>query len=398
MRDLYTELLTFIKEHTDWQNILKNAPYYVNVTKCPYINENLYMLGYTNTSDFAEPLVRACRGSVISLEDPNNPKMVCAPFYKFGNYGESYCDTIDWSTAMVLDKIDGQLMKLFCYKNKWYWVTNKGWDVTLPINGAIPSEFIEPETDGKTTYWDLIEYVLLSKFKSVDELYTTLDKDVTYMFELCGPKNRIICNYPKTKLVFLGARNKITHQEILPEVECTNNKCLAKFDLPEIFDLHDILTVQAQLAKYDDTSKEGVVIRDVAFNRVKIKCEHYLFLKYLKGDNLFTPDGILKHIKEGCSDDLGAGFPEVRPMVDSVFAEYMKAVKKVESLYKLAKAKYMTYLEAENPRREYAAWVKTQGNLQRILFEGLKDIPADPEKMLTQMDYNTLCKFNTMEF
>ena len=75
------------------------------------------MFSYSQfVSDFTNPIVKACRGSIVSIEN-DVPYMVCTPFYKFGNYGENYTDEIDWESAVVRDKVDGCLIKLFNYKS-----------------------------------------------------------------------------------------------------------------------------------------------------------------------------------------------------------------------------------------------------------------------------------------
>ncbi|MDR1158299.1 MAG: hypothetical protein LBK75_08390 [Oscillospiraceae bacterium] len=53
-------------------------------------------------SDFMQPLVRECRGVILDESDEYRP--VCVPFFKFGNYGESYVPDIDWSSAVVQEE------------------------------------------------------------------------------------------------------------------------------------------------------------------------------------------------------------------------------------------------------------------------------------------------------
>lgn len=95
------ELEKFIKEHSDWKELLQQESY------CILMNEDddYVLLKYNQIqSDFNLPIVRECRGVILYKR---TLEVVCRPFDKFGNYGEGYCPEIDWSTARVQEKIDG---------------------------------------------------------------------------------------------------------------------------------------------------------------------------------------------------------------------------------------------------------------------------------------------------
>ena len=95
------ELLKFIESNTDWKEKIQLEPYCVKVDE----DEHYVILKYDQIhSDFNIPLVRECRGIIITKD---THEVVCHPFDKFGNYGEGYCPEIDWATARVQQKIDG---------------------------------------------------------------------------------------------------------------------------------------------------------------------------------------------------------------------------------------------------------------------------------------------------
>src|SRR6185312_17211633 len=69
---------------------------------------NLVSLKYNQIeSPMHEPIVQECRGMVVNT---TTGKVLAHPYNKFWNYGEHLADTIDWSTARVLEKLDGSLM------------------------------------------------------------------------------------------------------------------------------------------------------------------------------------------------------------------------------------------------------------------------------------------------
>ena len=162
------KVLEFIKAHKDnWEDLLSDAPYYLKISRDVVFNHNLIMLKYNQLdSDFNDEMVRECRGLIID-EDSLEP--ISVPFFKFGNYGESYCPEIDWESAVILEKRDGSLIK----------VVKLGEDYLISTNGCIDAFKAEMQED------------LLCPYKSYGELFmeaigdrlSLLDEGKTYMFE-----------------------------------------------------------------------------------------------------------------------------------------------------------------------------------------------------------------------
>lgn len=78
-------------------------------------------MNYLPGSDFSDPVVQEARGIII---DAANADVVCWPFRKFGNWFETYADEIDWRSAVVQEKIDGSIIKLYFWNGEWRWATN----------------------------------------------------------------------------------------------------------------------------------------------------------------------------------------------------------------------------------------------------------------------------------
>lgn len=388
MSNSFSTLLNFIKDNKTWKEDLEQAPYCIKVKQCSFINEKgelcypeLYMLSYNMLeSTFSEEIVRCCRGSIVSVEDLSNPKMICAPFYKFFNYGESNCAEIDWNSARVLEKVDGILIKLFNYKNKWIWVTNNGWDINQDCPTSLCSSFIEEETKNMKLFGELKDYALeyaLGKEK-VNAFTDALSKDYTYMFELISPKNRIICDYPNTRLIFLGARSIYNYKEKTTEELKEICPILKSFRSPDKFDLKNMDEVLDLCNSYKDAFHEGVVIVDKDFNRIKIKCEYYLSLKGLKGEIGFTDQKIFESLKSGSIDDAIGAFPELIPQTERVKKTYIQFKNKIENFCKEGLDKYIEFLnetsDVKCAKKLYAEWVfKTNTKYQRLLFEAIKE-------------------------
>ena len=112
----------FIEQHSDWEKLLQEKPYCMTISRDKMFGRNLVMLKYSQIdSDFKNEIVRECRGLILD-EDTFEP--VCVPFFKFGNYGESYCPEIDWKSCWVGEKLDGSLIKIVRIGNNLLWSTN----------------------------------------------------------------------------------------------------------------------------------------------------------------------------------------------------------------------------------------------------------------------------------
>lgn len=400
---LYNVLLDFIRSHLDWQDILAMPPYDLRIKQCPFADEKgnllypeLYMLSYNQlSSDFHNPIVRACRGCIISVENPKQPSMVCTPFYKFGNYGESYCDDIDWESANVLEKVDGCLIKYFVYKDTPFWVTNNGWNIDVEFANTMPV----PTSTSATpkTYQDLITIALQQKFGKEVDIYTIfkdLPEGYTYMFELISPYNRVICDYSNTDLIFLGMRNINTYEENSPYKEISN--ILQAFKTPIQYDMKGLTPQQIKevVDQIEDNQHEGVVVCDKAFHRIKIKSKHYMFLKYLKGEVGFTPNRLLSFYKEGQCDDLLVGFPELETNLNVVINTYNQVVKILTELQQIGADKYtllLTMVDKREAKKQYAAWVLNEyENYSKYLFDITKEKPFGIEKLISNLNWEDL--------
>jgi hypothetical protein len=112
--DSWDYLTNFIKKnrHTFEEDLTK-APYCIKV-KRRQDRPNLVMFKYSQfESDFTNPIVRCCRGSVYDIQEDGTVRPYLMPFFKFSNYGENGADPIDWNhTLYVRDKLDGSLLKL----------------------------------------------------------------------------------------------------------------------------------------------------------------------------------------------------------------------------------------------------------------------------------------------
>ncbi|MDR0232202.1 MAG: hypothetical protein LBI82_08805 [Dysgonamonadaceae bacterium] len=191
------KLSEFIRENIDWEEQLSKEPYSIRIKRA----DGFIIFFYRADSDFHIDVVKECRG--IILDETDDYKPVCVPFFKFGNYGESYADDIDWSTARVIEKMDGSLIKLWCHKDIWH----------VSTNNTIDAESARTDND-EDTFMNVFQRAWMCTGKQFSEL----NPDYTYMFELVSPQTRVVIPYTETKLYHTGTRDINTLQELLVDI------------------------------------------------------------------------------------------------------------------------------------------------------------------------------------
>lgn len=329
-------VLNLMNENKNWKEVLSNAPYNIIIKE----DGDYVLLKYNQlNSDFSNPIVRECRGSIFRLED-DEWICVCRAFDKFGNYGEDYVPEIDWNTAAVMEKIDGSLMKLWYDRNEWH----------LSTNGTI-NAFAAPLGDYDITFGDYFVECLTISF---EDFVSMLSKDYCYMFEMVGSKNHVVINYDKAKLYGLGQRNMKTMKETVysgPADEWVNIYLPARYNMSN---MDDVLKVAAALSK----DEEGFVVRDGNFNRVKVKSPEYLIAARLMNNGMVTRKRMMEILLEDKQDDFLTYCPQYKEEFKNLFTDFVTLWKDV--LGDSYEVRNNTTYYLEMPRKEYAEYVSTK--------------------------------------
>jgi hypothetical protein len=387
--DSWEYLTNFIKKNPDsFEEELAKPPYSVKVKRHPQ-RPNLVMFKYSQfESDFTDPVVRCCRGSVYDIREDGTVKPYLMPFFKFSNYGENGADPIDWNGALFIrDKLDGSLLKLLKEPDgNDLWTTNGSFDVNVEVPELLPAKN-EEHLPPPYTFASLRDYAL----RGHEEEIKRLPLDWTFMFELTSPYNRIIVPYRETKLFFLGCRD--AHGvERNPEWAAKNFGMT--FETPQVFHLKNLDEVIEYCHAVDGDDREGVVVQDEHFNRVKIKTDYYRSLFYLKGEDHFSDERIFFAIKQGSIDDAIVAWPEIRPRTDEITAEWIGFRNSVNALCEKANDYYQDcrreYYDQKEAKKRYAMFVMERyHSLSSFLFEAIKE-NADLETLFNKIEYKEL--------
>ena len=299
------ELLNFLNKHKGKDGIgyLQMTPYSLTVKQ----DGEYFLFKYNQfDSDFSEKIVREARGSIFRIDENGKWICVCRPFDKFFNYGEPWADEIDWSTAVVEEKIDGSLMKMWYDKGEWH----------LSTNGTIDA-FKCFQDEGVMSFGVIFERAL---GRPIEQLSWFLNKEWTYMFELTSPETRVVVPYGDG-VYFLAARDNKTgeyHYE-LPFVYIHENKMnlYAPNASTGLRSLEDVIATAQKL----DHLHEGFVVCVGYGRRIKVKSPEYLRAAHLAMKGFVEKSDIVEMMKAGVLDDFLAYFPDYAPMVAGVISD-----------------------------------------------------------------------------
>lgn len=290
-------LLEFIQNNPDWEKLLSEKPYSLSIKRDgEYI---LFMYSQID-SDFSNPIVQECRGITFHEE---TWKCVSMRFKKFFNVQEVNASQIDWSTASVQEKLDGSLVSLW-YHNGWHISTNGTIDarkasLQMPVT---VNDYHKPLEN----YYDLFIYAT-KKINDAEWIYN-LNENHCYMFELVSPYNKIVVPYQETEIYHIGTRDMTTLWEEHVNIGVKKPKIYSLKTLNECLEAAEKLPF----------SKEGWVVVDSYFNRVKIKGSQYVIYHYLKGNGVVTKSKILNLIRTNGQDDFKSVFPEYKETIERI--------------------------------------------------------------------------------
>lgn len=299
-------VVSFIKNHSDWKELLTTEPYYIQIKR----KDSLVMFNYTQGASQPCEIVNECRGLI--LDESDDFKVIRYGFYRFYNFCEPGAAKVDIDSLQVLEKIDGSLIMIYWYENRWHISTRATFDCD---NTPTPCD--ENDTFGRL--------VRLALFKQNVELYS-LDKDYTHCFELVSPKTRVIINYPETKLYYLMSRNNNTYEEAMLDIGVEKPRTYDFFIYParhSKLTIDRVLEMMHQQASEQNGAKfEGFVCVDKYGNRVKVKNDDWVRIHILHANGKITEQSSLELIFYGEYDEFVSYFPEFNDRIMSYSDKY----------------------------------------------------------------------------
>ena len=305
----------FIKAHDNWRDLLSAEPYNLKISD----DDGFVLFKYNQiASDFSQEICKEARGLI--LDSQNDFRVVRYAFKKFFNIDEGYAAHIDWDTAVASEKIDGSIMSVWYARGKWH----------LSTNGTIDAFKAELSGIGPyKNFGELFESVLpLSTFENHP-------KDVCWTFELVSPYNKVVIDYPETKVYLLSVR----FMNCLAELDYDRISFYAEklgVAYPQFYYMNDEAGFR-KLVEDMPEGHEGVVVRDQHNERVKIKTLLYFQMHKAKNNGVITLERIVDLIRANDHYEFLSYFPEytdvfnhVKHQLDTVDARKEKIVQDVK--------------------------------------------------------------------
>jgi hypothetical protein len=291
----------FLKEGGTIEHLISH-PYFLNVREEETENGmKVWVIDYDQiNSPRFDPLCDSCRGIVVCQK---TNEVVCWPFNRFYNAGEGSPaeKNFDWTTPLTVSKEDGSLIKVYYFDGKWR-IATRG---TAFGSNCIYNLIGEEST---ITFHNLFLRALgISDSEFQDGCEECFIRGETILFELCTKENKVVTSYEKDTVFFLGLREVDGFEGYLIENFLWNVK------FPEVFAL-DTIDHVIEAAESLDNLKEGFVVRDVNFNRIKVKSSIYVIAHHTKGNGL-TPKRAVDLVLTNEYHEFISYFPEYEEMI-----------------------------------------------------------------------------------
>ena len=321
------------------------------VNETPNWTGNLLIYNYTQKCQFSkawDDVTMMCRGLIV---DAISKEIVAQPFKKFFNIEEHVAKglPIPDEAPYILKKLDGSLGIL-------YWNEGKPWIAT---RGSFKSEQAIWATD-----W-LRENIDCSKF----------DKNLTYLFEIIIPWNKIVVNYNFSGLILIDVLN--THTGL----RGTKVPIPKELRTVEYYESKDGQTSYEQLKKLNTPNEEGFVLfYPTTELRLKIKFEDYVKLhKIITG---LSEIGIWEMMEEGKNPSFTDIPDEMFERIGGVMKTIVSEFSYIEGVAQHNFNEVMTVL-GKNPSRKDIAFFFQRRDNPSILFAMLDG--KDYKKIIWQM-------------
>ena len=367
---------------------LEDEPFNLNIT----IKDALVLLKYNQfNSDFSNEIVKECRGLIL---EKDTWKVVCHPFHKFFNVGESNAyQGINLAESISFEKIDGSIIKIYFYNDEWLIATNGTIDARDATN-----------MDG-ISFRDLFFDVISSD--EFEDLTNNFDRENTYLFEIIHPAIQIIVDYDnKKELVFIGMiKNESDTDEIVDYDILGIRKKMEKIfgelgiRYPRVFDMSKITDITELGELADIENKEGnefegyVTVQmhnGVVVGRVKTKSPKYVQLHHVA-----TGEGVTNNLLSVLvKNELDEFEVYLEKLPKNVADEYICLKRKYFDLieYLCIEGKKYREFAGKMTRKELALNIQHSINIccRGYIFTMIDDITITPKQIITSIGIKKL--------
>jgi hypothetical protein len=297
----------------------------------------------------SDPLAQQCRGLILR---ESTYDIVACPMFRFFNLEQKeLASDLDWSTAAFENKLDGTLIIVYWddLQGRWHAGTRSRPEANAAIDEhnltfALLTDIAIEQMVKKGVIKDTV-----TKKIDLNWLMRPAIKTKTYCFELTSPFNRIVCQYDDPSLTLLAVRDNLTLKEECPSYTSD----VLSVPIAEKFEFKNINHMIQVVRDWDPKEKEGIVVKDLRFNRIKVKNPAYLAYNHMR-DSLSTSfKGCVEIVLLGKDDD-------VVGMMPNFIADRIKRIKPlVQEVLKRTQADY-DELKNISEMKEFALAAQTK--------------------------------------
>lgn len=302
-------------------------------------------LNYDQIEAKADDLLACeCRG--LTLEE-NTFNIVSFPFTRFFNLDDKTHTppNFDWDSAEFQSKLDGTMIHVFWHDNKWHVGTRSRCEADVPLN------------DCNWTFSQLFDNTLRAMYVRnqimvLNTLPQTINRDFfmnclggnknyTYCFELTTIYNRVVCKYNESNITLLLVRNNTTFKEEVPQ-KIIDNMVTNPFNIKTVekFSFSNIEDMIAIVRDFNPEDREGLVVVDKNFNRIKVKSPQYVAFNKLNDSLSTSIKGCIEVILLGKDDDIIGMMPEyisnriskLKPVIKFVLQKAQEEFEKIKHI------------------------------------------------------------------
>jgi hypothetical protein len=288
---------------------------YVQVN--PHPSANLFIYNYTSQAQYDQKwneVTLQCRGLIMN----GNLEVVARPLSKFFNIEELNPKDIPAEPFDVFEKLDGSMGILYFIENKPF----------IATRGSFSSDQAIVATN-----------ILYEQYQPTFHL---LNPNLTYIFEIIYPANRIVVDYGDTKdLILLAILDTKSGQEL--PLENIGFPLVKKYDGIEDYSI---------LKSLEEENKEGFVVRFKSGFRLKVKFAEYARLHYIMTN--VSNKSIWLHLSEN------KPLNDILHLVPDEFYAWVKQTEeKLKAQYAAIEKQAKSEFKVLEDRKATAAYFKT---------------------------------------
>ncbi len=335
-----TPLQEYLRSHTLEQMKAELGINYVLHPTLPLVKVKYDQIESPKT----HPVVRWARGTILERD---TWKIVAQPFVRFFNLGENTpeMDAFNWKDFTAYEKLDGSLAILYFYAGEWHFSTS-GSFADGPIQYTNWT-WEEAMFSGLNEQLNVTQKEGENQKNSFNRLVNHFDPDITYIFEFCSPYTKIVRQYKRIEMYLLGAY-QIAKDGMLSHApyEChplwvdqfATKLGLVRAPKFNFTSLEEVEKFMVNLSETDPTN-EGLVIRDNAGIRFKVKSKTYLSLAHIHDNgNICNVKHLIPWVLRGEQDELLTYFPELTSSVNKLTGIIQEQYVTLQQVWDAAKA------------------------------------------------------------